>query len=696
MSSIGAPVHWLVEVVRQAGLIPTDAGLPEADAPLIDAWTSVAHAADLTDAELTRHVAAHYHLEIADLAAAEPTAQALLPEDLARSYRVFPLRADDQHLVVAVSDPTAGDVEQPLATASGRTPLFQVASPTAIDAMIETRYSVDLALERLVERVGAAFYEDAAASGKRDIDANPVVKLTNLILYAATHARASDVHLEPGREVGIIRLRVDGMLRPLMQLPMATMHRVVSRIKVMSMLNIADRLHPQDGRASVEIGEDTYDLRVSTVPTRHAEKAVVRILNPRHTRRLDDLGLPEAEVVRIRRLLSHRDGIVVVTGPTGSGKTTLLYAALRELATGKVNIMTVEDPVEYEVAGLTQIQVDTKQGLTFSSALRSILRQDPDVVLIGEVRDLETAEIAVQASLTGHLVLATLHANDAVGAVARFVDLGVERSKIAETLRGAIAQRLARRLCDSCRQMLDGHLDADEKRLAARHGVAPTARAIGCPRCSETGYRGRLPLLEVLVAGGSFNELLAQGAPVGQLQKAAVAGGMRTMRDVAEDMVRSGETTVQELERVLGDSGAEEEEGDTALHVLIVDDDPTSLATERALLESNGLRVTEASDGAQAMELISSTTYALIVLDLQMPRVDGREVLAHIRNRVATAALPVVVLTGAVSDAVEVQLMEEGADDFIRKPLQPSRFLARIRGVLRRAGGDRHEPPHTR
>jgi type II secretory ATPase GspE/PulE/Tfp pilus assembly ATPase PilB-like protein len=694
MASPGAPSHWLVEVARRAGLVDQDAKPVPPGTSLTDAWAMVARAAGVKESELARHVATYHRLETADLAAADPTARELVPEKLARRYHVFPLRADDRYLTVAVANPTALDDEQALGFASGRTPIFQVAPPAAIAEAIDTRYAPDAALERLVDRVGASLVDDVRVLedvvpetvDSREIDATPVVKLTNLILHDAVRAGASDIHLEPGRQGGTVRFRVDGVLRAFMQLPMPALNRVVSRIKVISNLDIADRIRPQDGRARVQVQSHAYDLRVSTVPTREAEKAVIRLLDPKSTRRLEALELPAPELARIRRLLSYRDGIVLVTGPTGSGKTTLLYAALHELATGEVNIMTVEDPVEYELAGLTQIQVEPKRGLTFGSALRSLLRQDPDVVLIGEIRDLETAEIAVQASLTGHLVLATLHANDAVGTVARLTDLGVDRTKIAATLRGAVAQRLARRLCEICRQKIEGALSPEEAGLAARYGVPPIARTVGCERCAQTGYRGRLPLLEVLVANASFTELVAQGAPAAQLQKAAIAGGMRGMRDVAMDRVKSGDTTLSEVERVLGQSSGEEEPGEAQPHVLVVDDDAVSRTLARTLLEKNGFQVAEATDGVEALKRLATEAYALMVLDVEMPRLSGAEVLARVRQSVATAGLPVVVLTGSVSDAAEVQLMEQGADDFIRKPLEPARFIARIKGVLRRAG----------
>jgi type II secretory ATPase GspE/PulE/Tfp pilus assembly ATPase PilB-like protein len=370
---------------------------------------------------------------------------------------------------------------------------------------------------RLVTEMGPeAISED-------DAGATPVVKLTNLVIRDAISAGASDIHIEPDRKLGSVRYRVDGVLRKHMDLPMSALNRVISRIKVLSRLDIADRLRPQDGKARVRVHDKAYDLRVSTIPAAGAEKCVVRILDSSAALSLDDIGLLPFELDRLRELLSHRDGIVIITGPTGSGKTTTLYGALQELADGKVNIMTVEDPIEYELSGITQTQVETKQGMTFASALRAMLRQDPDIILVGEIRDKETAVTAVQAAMTGHLVLATVHANDAVGAVARLADMGLQFSVVAQTLRGALAQRLLRRVCKACADPVRGQLTPDERRLTERYGVEPMVRAVGCPECGFTGYRGRLPVAEVLL--GRYASAHGGGTRVREARDDHAGGG---------------------------------------------------------------------------------------------------------------------------------------------------------------------------
>jgi len=693
-----ASCRWLADLAVPLGAARPPQ-LPFGDETLPgDAWKAVARSLDISSDELAARVAAHFHLGVAQVDGAEPRVLALLPESLARRHVLFPLRESDHHLVVATWNPTDLGAEQAVGFAAGRTPTFEVAPPQSIQAAIDMYYAPDRMVERLLDRVDEEAGADVSvideqgpeAVAARDLESAPVVQLTGMILTDAVRSGASDIHLEPGRGGGVVRFRIDGVLRTHMQIPMPALNRVVSRIKVMGKMDIADRVRPQDGRARIRADGRTLDLRLSTVPTRDAEKAVIRLLDPVSSRTLEELGVPAPELARFRRLLLNRDGIVVVTGPTGSGKTTTLYAALREVATGEVNVMTVEDPVEYELPGMTQIQVEPKRGVTFANALRSILRQDPNVIFIGEIRDPETAEIAVQASLTGHLVLATVHANDAIGAIARLSDLGLDAAKIAGTLRGALGQRLLRHVCVACAVPVSGAFTPSEQRLVERYGIRPVKRAVGCATCGQTGYRGRVPVMEVMT-GGPWLELKVGGrAPGSELQKAAVAAGMRPMLAIGLDRVAKGDTTLEEVERVLGaveEPVAAPASENAPPHVLIVDDDPTTRAVARSVLAAQGFRVSEAVDGVDALErLQASNDFDLLVLDLEMPRMGGAELLDRIRRSVATAGLPVLVLTGATAEATEVELMEHGADDYVRKPIEPMRFTARIRAALRRAG----------
>ena len=512
--------HWIVQVALDASHKAAEPSSLDPRASIDDIWSDAAKLSGLSDGELARHVATHCSLAVADLAQAESAAVKFIPEKLARASCVFPLRESDRSLVVASSDPRQLTVEEDLKFASGRAPLFEVAPPAALRRAIELHYRPDSGIEELLRHIessgdGVHVIDDPGPDSASTANTNmgPVVRLANAVLQKAITERASDVHLEPGRAVGTVRYRIDGVLHLRMRVPMPVFLRLVSRIKIMGNIDISDRLRPSDGRARVQTQAGVHDLRISTVPTRNAEKAVIRILPTSSSQSLADLDLPAHELTRVHEMLSHRDHIVVVTGPTGSGKTTTLYAAVRELATGDVNVMTVEDPVEYEIEGITQIQVEPKRGVTFASALRAILRQDPDIILIGEIRDLETAEIAVQGAQTGHLVLATLHTNDAVGVVARLHDLGLDRSAIGESVRGIVAQRLVRRVCPDCTESIgrEGPVGTTAQ-LAERYGVRPKVRAIGCVSCEGTGYRGRVPIVETVASTARFRELIVEDA----------------------------------------------------------------------------------------------------------------------------------------------------------------------------------------
>jgi type II secretory ATPase GspE/PulE/Tfp pilus assembly ATPase PilB-like protein/CheY-like chemotaxis protein len=698
-------MHWLASAASRAGLPAADQLKVSPGVSETIAWDIIARGVGLSPRELAAKVAPSLGVKVANFETAEPRALTLLPERLARRYQVYPLREDDRTITVATADPNDLNVEQGVAFAAARRTVFELAPPHLIGEAINAGYSQDNAVEKLLSGVDEQIADavrvvasvEPEAVTEAEIGSGPVVKLTNLILRDAVVGGASDIHVEPGSKGGAVRFRIDGVLRTYLQLPMGALTRVVSRIKVLSQLDIADRIRPQDGRARVNVEGKNYDLRVSTVPSRDAEKAVVRILRSDTAKTLPTSGIRAREVGLIGQLLSSRDGIVIVTGPTGSGKTTTLYAALREIAERGVNITTVEDPVEYELAGITQIQVDPKRGVTFASALKAILRQDPDVILIGEVRDLETAEIAVQAAMTGHLVLATMHTNDALSAVARLEDIGIDSASIASTLRGSIAQRLVRRVCPDCKQNATAPYTGEESRLMAAYGVAPVARAVGCGSCGNTGYRGRIPIVEVAAITPELAEQVATKKPLASLRKTAMASGFQSLRDVALDRVRSGETTLQEVERVVGEAnfdtdhtaaaspgaGAETASGP---QLLFVDDDPVMRLLASNLLRDANYQVDLANDGAEALDrLRSGKTVNLVITDLHMPRLDGAGLLKTIRSGPEWADVPVIVLTGSDEHQEEVALMDAGADDYIRKPVDPPRFISRVKAALRRA-----------
>jgi type II secretory ATPase GspE/PulE/Tfp pilus assembly ATPase PilB-like protein/CheY-like chemotaxis protein len=706
-----------VDLARRLSLPRADTLAVDASAVLPEAWRQVAAHCGLDPDALAHEVADGLRLPAAQMERRDAQAMRLIPERIARRFRVVPLRQSDRQIVIATADPTDDEAERGLAFASGRMPVFEVASPDAIAAALDQVYGGAVAAPRPAEDDAIALVRRSSHDEIPDGDDAPVVRLVQLILRNAVAERASDIHFEPGPQGGTVRFRVDGVMRVHMRMPMLAFQRAISRIKVISGLDIADRLRPQDGRTHFASDGVTVDLRVSTVPTRETEKCVIRLLRGGRNDKLADLDLPEHDLRALRQLIGHRHGVVIVTGPTGSGKTTTLYAMIRELDNGETNISTVEDPIEYELPGITQMQVESKRDFTFASALRAILRQDPDVILVGEVRDAETATIALQAAMTGHLVLTTLHTNDASSAVSRLVDIGVERPAISASLRGVLAQRLIRRVCPHCRVPVTA-MDAEELRLAGVHGVDPVVRAVGCDRCGGSGYLGRMAVLEVFAMNPALQDLIARGATAPELHRAAMQTGMHSLHQSALARVRAGETTLQEVERVIGEvpedqatpaptsparpagpaaspppvaltpppAGAAGPVRGEAPRILVVDDDAVCRKVAKRLLGEGGYSVIEATSGEEGLaHLELDETIALMVLDLGLPGMQGDAVLREMRASPAMAQVPVIVLTGSPDPDLEVRLMDEGADDYIRKPIEPKRFVTRIKAALRRA-----------
>jgi general secretion pathway protein E len=474
-----------------------------------------------------------------------------LSRDFLLHHRLCPGRvAEAGELIVAVAPDARLDALDEVAFAYGRTVVPEAAPFEEVERLIERLVTrSDRGIELAQVRTG----EDDLATDVRDLaNQPPVIRYVNLLVRDAYDAGASDIHLEAGREGLTARFRLDGVLAPAPEPPAELHHAIISRIKLLAELDIAERRRPQDGRIRVRLESRELDLRVSTVPTLFGESVVLRLLD-RGGRpvSLDELGMPPSVRERMRVLARKPYGMVLVTGPTGSGKTTTLYAALglRDRATEKV--LTVEDPVEYQLPDVAQVPVHRQAGVTFGTALRAILRQDPDVILVGEMRDPETAEIAVQAAMTGHLVLSTLHTNDAVSAIARLLDLGIPGYLISATVDAILAQRLVRRICDSCR--ID---DTPAPELVARLSDAPPAglrlkRGAGCAACRGTGYRGRIGIFELLEMNDALREGVLRSTSRTELRAMALAAGMVPLREQAWAVVMAGQTTVEEVLRVV-------------------------------------------------------------------------------------------------------------------------------------------------
>jgi len=562
---------WLVPVLRE--LVPAERvaalGRDLEGTHGGSYWRAAVATGATTDDAILGAVARRTRMRVASTLTSSPSASARVPELLARRYGVLPLSLSDSALEVATGNPYDLDCEQTLAFVAGRRVRMSLASPVRIAERLDEVYRPANVVERILAKATPVVVEsiphrerelplDELTAGARE---RPIIQLVDHIVAEGIAARASDIHLESEEDGIAVRYRVDGVLRRTLVLPRAVGVSLVSRIKIMAGMDIADRLRPQGGRALVTVQGERVDLRVSTLPASHGEKVVIRVLDSRAgIRELDDLGLDTSDATELRRLLATREGLILVTGPTGSGKTTTLYAALRQLLDRGLNIVTVEDPVEYRLPGIVQVQVNERAGLTFAAALRSILRQDPDVILVGEIRDAETATIAIQAALTGHLVFATLHTIDAASSVTRLHDLGIDPAKVATALRGILAQRLVRRICDACATT------SGEPVPSALWTVIPSGaelrRGAGCAKCSETGYRGRLAVLELVSTTPALSRLVAARASANVLRDAMRAAGARSLWSAGVIDVLAGMTTADEIARVLEPDGTDGERND--------------------------------------------------------------------------------------------------------------------------------------
>lgn len=487
----------------------------------------------------------------------------LVPEALARRHQIVPLFYIEGVLTVAMSDPLDFGALDALAAVTDALVETVISSREGVAAVIDQWYGPDAAhredVDALVAELEAlrgeweAQPDDPGTEAPEPVENgdSPVARLVNGIIAQAMAERASDVHLEPKRGGMQVRLRIDGQMYERQRIPARLVRPIVSRIKVLSHLDIGERRVPQDGRATLRVRDWLVDIRVSTLPTLYGENCVLRLLDRgKPVPRLEDLGFSGDDLEVFRRVIRSTRGIVLATGPTGSGKTTTIYSAVAAINTPDRNIMTIENPIEYEFEGVVQSQVRDGAGVRFASALRAILRQDPDVIYVGEVRDAETAEVAARAATTGHLVFSTLHTGDAAATVTRLAGLGIDPGLIATVLRCAFAQRLVRRLCDKCKAPCDPGPEP-----AGAHGPADGARPyrpVGCPACGGIGYRGRVPLFEIMVVGPELRRLIAAGAGEEEIAEAARRLGMRTIAEDGAIKVAQGLTSREEVERVTG------------------------------------------------------------------------------------------------------------------------------------------------
>jgi general secretion pathway protein E len=489
---------------------------------------------------------------------------AKIPLSFAKRYGLVPLIEEHGQVPVAIADPLnlhlIDDVR--LLTGAPVTPVL--ASSEAIEDVLHAQYEqAQETAEEVIEDLDSTHLNQLAESIEETTDLltatedAPIIRLLNSLMFRAVKERASDIHIEPYEREVVVRYRIDGVLHNVLTPPKRVHSALISRVKIMAGLDIAERRTPQDGRIGIRIGDREVDIRVSIIPVANGERAVLRLLDKEHLLLdLDQLGFSPTLRRRFDRLIRLPHGILLVTGPTGSGKTTTLYAALSQINSPDKNILTIEDPIEYQLKGIGQMQINPKINLTFASSLRSILRQDPDVILVGEIRDAETAEISIHAALTGHLVFSTLHTNDAAGAVTRLIDMGIEPFLVASSVVAILAQRLVRTICPSCKQSyapapeeLD-RLGLSRQSADGKDRPIMLSRGAGCPACAESGYRGRMAIYEILLVDDQIRRLIMAKADAKAIGDTAVADGMRTLREDGMAKVLQGMTTAEEVLRM--------------------------------------------------------------------------------------------------------------------------------------------------
>ncbi len=676
-------------------------------------------------------IAKALHLEYLEGALPDvgPDVAALMPAEWKK--RGAPLSVDGKRLRVATANPLDDSVLRDIEFRTGRITVAVVVTESWLERFAEQLYpesdrAASYDILRSVEPVGEVEataeqeYElvdpDALA---KDIELAPIVKLVNLILSDAAKARASDVHVEPHETELRVRQRVDGLLQDAITIPRRLQDAAISRIKIMSGMDIAERRKPQDGRCRLRFEGQRIDLRVSTMPTQFGEKVVIRLLTSgKVIPAVDQLGFGSNNLRMLQASLSRPQGMILVTGPTGSGKTTTLYAALASIKSPTNNIITLEDPIEIQVPGVNQMQVNVRAGVTFASGLRSILRQDPNVILVGEIRDKETADIAFGAAQTGHLLLSTLHTNDAPATISRLLDLGVQPFLIASSLISIVAQRLVRRPCPAC---VVPQKPTDEA-VAKAGGMSrlPTdakwVTGQGCDQCGQSGVKGRIAVHEVLTVNDELRDLISNRASEQAIRKAARRAGMRTLAEDGIQKAAEGLTTLDEVFRVVSPDDFSERVEDPRLaaverrptvvtasaaapagasaparagalggRVLVVEDSSTVAEVVKYFLELEGFKVVVAENGLAGLEMALREPPDVIVTDVNMPGMGGVAMVKALRAEPRTSDVRILMLTSESSVESEAEGLEAGADDYILKPVEARRLAARVKALRARS-----------
>jgi type IV pilus assembly protein PilB len=710
-----------------------------------------------SEEEIAQAVAKQMQIAYVDLASVvpDPEVTKLVPRSLARKHQLVPIRHGDEGLVVAITDPTNVVGVDDVRTASGIKEVSVVVSTASAIRESEDRfYAPGLGAADILDRFGVASEieviqdepEDQAEAEAGELESlqrsahmAPVVRLVNAIFADAVRARVTDIHIEPQPAEVKVRYRVDGLLREVLSFPKRIQALVISRIKIVVGMDIAERRRPQDGRAKFSVDGREVDSRVSSIPTFFGEKIVIRLLPAgQQFVKLDELGFEDSQLAVVKEHLDKPQGLIIFTGPTGAGKTSTMYAALSHILSPEKNIVTLEDPIEYQLPELNQTQIDDRSDITFARGLRTVLRQDPDVIMVGEIRDFETAQIVMQAALTGHTVLSSLHTNDAASVINRLIDLGIEPYMVASGLILAVAQRLIRVVCNNCAEPSEV-----SERAVAQFGLstsdfkdATLRKGTGCEICDYTGYRGRTGIFEVLPITQQIRDQLAIQVSDSSLGYAVRDAGVLSLQESGLAKVKAGITTLEEVMRVTyvereqalrcpscreeidsawlvcpycqHDLSARKCDGcgrdvrpdwrvcpycrtelspraggdEDTRRVLVVDDDP-SLGELIETMFGDDYDVLIAKTGDEGLRRARLERPDLILLDLHMPDISGLEIAKKLRNAAATSMIPLIMLTG--DETSELAGLRAGVDDYVMKPFEEENLRARMESVLRRA-----------
>jgi type II secretory ATPase GspE/PulE/Tfp pilus assembly ATPase PilB-like protein/ActR/RegA family two-component response regulator len=699
----------LVRLLVNAKLLPTGTEIPAGSHGVI---RSAALLGLLDEQAALRLVAERTGLQLWELNDhALQTATALLEDqrikkvELAKwqTWCCAPVRlAGEDRVVIATANPLDVNCVKTIEFALGLKAHLELASEDVISQLLNKQLNISSAfkLENILVSsgqpgMGGALDRPAAMEqsvGDDRPDSAPVVRLVNKILAESVSRGASDIHIEPQANDLEVRIRVNGIMEPLLTVPLAYATPVASRIKLLCGLDISERRKPQDGRLRIKTPLGPRDLRLSTVPTAYGESLVARVLSGDSVAlTFEKLGMPEELRRRFERALKSSSRVVLVTGPTGSGKTSSLYAGLQSLANGERNIVTIEDPIEYRINGINQIQINPKVGLTFAEGLRSIVRQDPDVVMVGEIRDTETAQIAMQTAQTGHLVLSTLHTNSAAAAVTRLKDLGAPSYLIASSVGAVVGQRLVRTLCECAKPVADDvKLQLEALSIDSTNAKEPC----GCDACNHSGYRGRTGIYSFLEVTPEISEAIRADKGESEIERLAKLNGFNTLADSARELLALGKTSLEEVERVLGpldpvsasvhpqEKSVDAPRSSGKRRVLLVEDDENTRAILTMLLEKEFYEVIGAGNGVEGLEQLHERKPDIVVCDLMMPQMNGLQMLKKVRNDSRTKSVPVLMLTAANTEENELKLIEDGANDFVSKTADSRILVARIERLL--------------